>query len=181
MTDRFNKDALTLFDSLSLQVKFLNGSNLSEVSSISMTNTVLDVSTFNEQHVVMASTSIQLVDLQSQDRRRTIADDVADDENLEDPPLHLAQFGPTGKVVTASVESNVLKLWPSMSSTSSPHVQPEARIQVQDDSNSTGCIYRYTYVCTLVSLGVCVCVCVCVVILLKDKRYVCVCGDFVDR
>jgi len=104
---------------------------------------VLDVSAFKERYVIMGSTSIQLVDLENPERRRTIADDVEEDENLLDPPLHLAKFGPTGRVVTASVESNVLKFWPALASMSSPVVQPEVRVQVKEDRDSVGCIYRW--------------------------------------
>ena len=126
------------------QVKFLNASDLSEKNSLTLTNTVLDISTFSGRYMIAASTSIQLIDRESPERRRTIADDVAEDENLEDPPLHLVRFGPKGQVATASVESNILKLWPSVAQTSSPNMQPENRIQVQENKDTTGYIYRYT-------------------------------------
>lgn len=63
-------------------------------------------------HLILGSTSLQLVDGDNPEKRRTVADDTQEDENLLDPPLHLARFGPKGTLVTASVENCLVKVWP---------------------------------------------------------------------
>ena len=126
---------------LFFQVKFFSGVDLSETNSVSLPDTVLDMSTYGGNHLVLGSTSIQLVDLNELEKRQTIADNVQDDENLVDPPLHLTQFGPKGKMATASVENNTVKLWPHISLSSDCSTHPENRIKV-GGASGTGYIYR---------------------------------------
>ena len=97
---------------LSLQAHFLDTSDLSELDSVRLTNTVLDLAVYDHTHLAIGSTSIQVIDIENRDRRRTVADDTNDDESLENPPLHLVKFGPKGYLVTASAENNIVKLWP---------------------------------------------------------------------
>ena len=96
-------------------------------------------------HVILGSTSIQLVDMEAPEKRRTIADDTQEDENLLDPPLHLAQFGPKGRIVTASVENNIVKLWPSVSQTANHMMYPEHTIYAREDRSGSGYVYRLVY------------------------------------
>ena len=107
-----------------------------------LTDTVLDISMHGGSHMILGSTSIQLVDMDALEKRRIIADDTQEDENLLDPPLHLARFGPKGCLVTASVENNVVKLWPSVSQTSSHMMYPERTIYAREDRNGNGYVYR---------------------------------------
>lgn len=117
--------------------------DLAENYSICLTNTVLGVSMYAGSHLILGSTSIQLVDVESPEKRRTVADDTQEDENLLDPPLHLVQFGPKGQIVTASVESNVVKLWPAVSQNSGHITYAESTLHVGEDKSSMGCVYRY--------------------------------------
>ena len=108
-----------------------------------LTNTVLDISMHGNSYLLLGSTTIQLVDMESLEKRRTVADDTQEDENLLCPPLHLAQFGPNGQMVTASVENNKVKLWPLISQTTGHITHPEKMLHIGEDKNSIGSIYRY--------------------------------------
>ena len=116
--------------------------DLSETKCLTLSDTVLDISIYGSSHLILGSTSIQLVDIEFPEKRRTIADDLQEDESLIDPPLHLSQFGPKGEMATASVENNIVKLWPQVPHTSSHDTQPECRLLV-GDSDTNGCVYRY--------------------------------------
>ena len=96
-------------------------------------------------HMILGSTSIQLMDIDSPEKRRTLADDSQEeeDENLLNPPLHLVQFGPKGRMVTASVEGSLIKVWPPVSQNTGPMVSIESTIHVGEDRNSVGCVYRF--------------------------------------
>ena len=117
-------------------------SDLSEKHSVRVTDTVLDLSVYGGNHLLLGSTSIQLVDLDSPEKRRTVADDTQEDENLQDPPLHLAKFGPKGHMVTGSVENVVVKLWSPVTQTTGHIMHPETIILVREDKYSIGSIYR---------------------------------------
>ena len=62
----------------------------------------------------------------------------------QNPPLHLVAFGPKGRLVTAAVESNIVKLWPPISPNSSIVTTPESSITVTHKQNvkEPGCVYR---------------------------------------
>lgn len=110
-----------------------------------LTDTVLDISAWHAgSHLILGSTSIQLVDMDTPEKRRTVADDSqeVEDENLLNPPLHLVHFGPKGRMVTASVEGCLVKFWPPVSQNTGHMVSIEATIHVGEDRNSVGCIYR---------------------------------------
>lgn len=132
---------LTLSDIF--QVKFFSGVDLSETKSLTLSDTVLDISMYGNSHMVLGSTSIQLVNVESPEKRRTVADNLQDDENLLDPPLHLTQFGPKGQMATASVENCTVKLWPQVPHASSHITHPEGRIHV-GGGGTPGSIYRYS-------------------------------------
>ena len=83
-------------------------SDLSPENTIRVTDTVLAVDQWEDTHLVVGSTSVQVINIDILEKRRTVADDSCEDESLENPPLHLAQYGPTGCLVTANVESNVV-------------------------------------------------------------------------
>lgn len=97
---------------------------------------------YGDSHLILGSTSIQLLDMQAPERRQIVADDTQEDEDLHDPPLHLVQFGPKGRMVTASVESNVVKLWPTLSQNTGHITFTENTVYVGEDRNSVGSIYR---------------------------------------
>lgn len=132
------------------QVKFFNTADLSETNCLTLSDTVLDISVYGGSHVILGSTSIQLVDIESPEKRRTIADDLHEDENLNDPPLHVVQFGPKGRMATASVESNTVKLWPQVPHISSHNTHPESRLHVGD---SVGSIYKYVLLLICIDRG----------------------------
>ena len=92
---------------------------------------------------MVGSTTVQLINLNNFDKRRTIADDMGSDENLLDPALHRVKFGPKGHIITAGVEGSVLKLWPIMSSSSKIVSEPDTRIMMGQELDESGCIYRY--------------------------------------
>lgn len=108
-----------------------------------MTDTVLDIDEWEDTNLLVGSTSVQLINIENLERKRTIADDSCEDESLENPPLHFAQYGPTGSLVTANVESNVVKVWPSVVQTSGVVTVPEKRICVGQELDDSGCVYRY--------------------------------------
>lgn len=82
------------------------------------------------------------MDMSAPEKRQIVADDSQDDENLHDPPLHLVRFGPKGRMVSASVESNTVKLWPSLAQNTTGHVTSvESSLKVGED-RSFGTIYR---------------------------------------
>lgn len=64
--------------------------------------------------------------------------------HTQNPPLHLVAFGPKGRLVTAAVESNIVKLWPSVTPHSSIVTTPESSITVSHEQSVTeeGCVYR---------------------------------------
>lgn len=107
-----------------------------------MMDTVLSVDQWEDSQLVVGSTSVQLISVDYLERRRTVADDSCEDESLENPPLHFAQFGPTGSLVTANVESNVIKIWPSVVQASNVVTIPEKRISVGQELDDSGCVYR---------------------------------------
>ena len=125
-----------------LQVKFFDMVDLAESYSIRVLDTVLGVSLYATTHLILGSTSIQLVDVEALEKRRTIADDSQEDENLLNPPLHLVQFGPKGQIATASVESNVVKLWPAVSQNTGHITYAENTLHVGESKSSLGCVYR---------------------------------------
>ena len=127
---------------LCLQVKFFKSTDLKESFTTRLTDTVLDMSVFGGSHLMLGSTSIQLLDLQLPDKRQIVADDTREDENLHNPPLHLVQFGPKGRMVTASVESSLVKLWPAPSSNTGRITRAEKTLHVGEDKDSVGTIYR---------------------------------------
>lgn len=113
-----------------------------QVSSLRLTDTVLDLAVFDHTHLAIGSTSIQIVDIEDQDKKQTVADDTCDDESLENPPLHLIKFGPGGRLVTASAENNVVKLWPPMvTQTGGVVTMPDAIFAVGEESQERGCVY----------------------------------------
>lgn len=124
-----------------LQVKFFNVADLAEAYSMHLTDTVLDMSTCGGSYLILGSSSIQLVDMESPEKRRTVADDSHEDENLLNPPLHLVQLGPKGRLATASVESNIVKLWPPVSQNTGHITFAESTLHVGEDRNSVGCVY----------------------------------------
>ncbi len=120
----------------------MSTTDLSQVSSLRLTDTVLDLAVFNHTHLAIGSTSIQIVDIEDQDKKQTVADDTCEDESLENPPLHLVEFGPNGRLVTASAESNVVKLWPPVvTQTGGVVTMPDAIIAVGEEHQERGCVY----------------------------------------
>ena len=117
-------------------------SDLSPENTIRVTDTVLAVDQWEDTHLVVGSTSVQVINIDILEKRRTVADDSCEDESLENPPLHLAQYGPTGCLVTANVESNVVKVWPSVLQTAGVVTVPEHRICVGKELDESGCVYR---------------------------------------
>lgn len=110
-----------------------------------VTDTVLDISAWHAgSHMILGSTSIQLMDMDAPEKRRTVADDTQEeeDENLLNPPLHLVQFGPKGRMVSASVEDCTVKVWPPVLQNTGHMMAVEASIHVGEDRNSVGCVYR---------------------------------------
>lgn len=99
---------------------------------------------YDHTHLVVGSTSIQIIDMDNLEKRRIIADDTnAEDESLEDPPLHLVKFGPKGRLATASAENNLVRLWPSVvTQTAGVVTMPEALFMVGEDIQGHGCVYR---------------------------------------
>ena len=93
-------------------------------------------------HLILGSTSIQLMDMSAPEKRQIVADDSQEDESLHDPPLHLVRFGPKGRVVSASVESNTVKLWPSLAQNTGHRAFVESCLKVGEEK-SFGTIYRY--------------------------------------
>ena len=129
-----------LFDPL--QARFLDTSDLSELDSVRLSDTVLDLAVYDHTHLAIGSTSIQVIDIDNRDRKRTVADDSNDDESLEDPPLHLVKFGPKGRLVTASAEDSVVKLWPPVVTQAGGIVtMPAAMFMVGEENQEQGCIY----------------------------------------
>ena len=99
---------------------------------------------YDHTHLVVGSTSIQIIDMDNLEKRRTVADDSNEDESLEDPPLHLVKFGPKGRLATASAENNRVRLWPSAVTQSMGIVtMPEALFVIGEDIQGHGCVYRY--------------------------------------
>ena len=98
---------------------------------------------YDHTHLVLGSTSIQVIDIDNHDKKRTVADDANEDESLEDPPLHLVKFGPKGRLVTASAEGNMVKLWPPVVDNSGGIVtMPEAMFLIGEESQRhLGCVY----------------------------------------
>lgn len=125
-----------------MQVKFFSSADLTESFSTRLTDTVLDMSMYGGNHLLLGSTSIQLLDLQAPEKRQIVADDSQEDEDLHDPPLHLVHFGPKGRMATASVESNVVKLWPAVSQNTGRVTFAENTLSVGEDRGSIGSIYR---------------------------------------
>jgi len=121
---------------------FWDTSDLSVMRCVRVTNTVLQVD-LQGGFLAIGSTNIQLVDTNNLDKRRTVADDTVSDESLQNPPLHLVAFGPKGRLVTAAVESNIVKLWPSVTPHSSIVTTPESSITVSHEQSVTeeGCVY----------------------------------------
>ncbi len=110
--------------------------------SLHLTDTILDLAVYDHTHLVLGSTSVQIVDIEDLDKRQTVADDTNDDESLDNPPLHLAKFGPQGRLVTASAESNVVKLWPPVvTQTGGIVTMPEAMLAVGEENQGRGSIY----------------------------------------
>ena len=60
---------------------------------------------------------------------------------LQNPPLHLVQFTSEGQIVSAGVESNVVKVWPRLTQESSIYVKPLHSITVHEHC----CVYRYGF------------------------------------
>lgn len=123
-------------------MKFFSCTDLIEKVSTRLTDTVLDMSIYGDSHLILGSTSIQLLDMQAPERRQIVADDTQEDENLHDPPLHLVRFGPKGRMVTASVENNVVKMWPALSNNTGHITFAENTLHVGEDRNTIGSIYR---------------------------------------
>lgn len=92
--------------------------------------------------MILGSTSIQLMDMSAPEKRQIVADDSQEDESLHDPPLHLVRFGPKGRMVSASVESNTVKLWPSLAQNTGHMTSVESSMKVGKDK-TFGAIYRY--------------------------------------
>lgn len=127
----------------SLQVYIWDTSDFSkEGLKLRFNNTILDIDIHGEKQLVVGSTTVQLINLDSLDRRRTIADDMGSDENLLDPALHRARFGPKGHIITAGVEGSVLKLWPVMTSSSKIVSEPDTRLMIGQELDEQGCVYR---------------------------------------
>ena len=127
----------------SLQVYIWDTSDFSKDKlTLRFNNTVLDIDVHGENQLVVGSTAVQLINLDNLDRRRTIADDMGSDENLLDPALHRARFGPKGHVITAGVEGSVLKLWPVMTSSSKIVSEPDTRLMIGQELDEPGCVYR---------------------------------------
>lgn len=128
-------------------VSFWNTLDLSPVHHVQMLDTVLSVHMWNNT-LVIGSTSTQLVNMDNYDRRRTIVDTSMEeeDEDLENPPLHLVTFGSQGRLATAAVEGNTVKLWPPVSSKSNIVSIPDTSIAVGQEL--PGCIYCLAMSCT---------------------------------
>lgn len=127
----------------SLQVYIWDTSDFSkEGLKLRFNNTILDIDIHGEKQLVVGSTTVQLINLDSLDRRRTIADDMGSDENLLDPALHRARFGPKGHIITAGVEGSVLKLWPVMTNSSKIVSEPDTRLMIGQELDEQGCVYR---------------------------------------
>ena len=64
--------------------------------------------------------------------------------HTQNPPLHLVAFGPNGHLVTAAVESNIVKIWPPLSQ-SNIVTTPDSSIAVKHEQGQeeAGCVYRY--------------------------------------
>ena len=64
--------------------------------------------------------------------------------HTQNPPLHLVTFGPNGHLVTATVESNIVKIWPPLSQ-SNIVTTPDFNITVKHEQGQeeAGCVYRY--------------------------------------
>lgn len=125
------------------QVYIWDTSDLSkEKLTLRFNNTVLDIDIHGDNQLLVGSTTVQLINLDNTDRRRTIADDMGSDENLLDPALHRARFGPKGHVITAGVEGSVLKLWPVMTSSSKIVSEPDTRLMIGQELDNPGCVYR---------------------------------------
>ena len=127
----------------SLQVYIWDTSDFSkEGLKLRFNNTILDIDIHGEKQLVVGSTTVQLINLDSLDRRRTIADDMGSDENLLDPALHRVRFGPKGHIITAGVEGSVLKLWPVMTNSSKIVSEPDTRLMIGQELDEQGCVYR---------------------------------------
>ncbi|XP_019848951.1 PREDICTED: uncharacterized protein LOC109580353 isoform X2 [Amphimedon queenslandica] len=96
-------------------------------------DTVLS-SSFHPPFLALGSASIQVIDTTSPDYewRRTVADDSSDDENLSDPPLHFVAYTSSGHLISASVESNLVKIWPLINK-GSIMMEPEGVLRIKED------------------------------------------------
>lgn len=122
----------------------MDTSDLSEIRSIQLQDTILDMDTHDHTYLVIGSTFVQIIDMDNPEKRRIIADDSNEDESLEDPPLHLVRFGPQGRLVTASAESNLVRLWPAViTHTTGIVTLPEALFLLKDNFEEAGCVHWY--------------------------------------
>ena len=60
---------------------------------------------------------------------------------MQDPPLHIVSFTSDGLLVSAGVESNCVKVWPTISD-KSVISQPLKVFRVIEKENEEGSIYR---------------------------------------
>lgn len=114
---------------------------LTQSKELRLGNTILSVAS-NSPFVAMGSTFIQVADVITESGwRRTVADDSSEDESLENPPLHLVSFTPDGHLVTAGVESNDVKIWPSINP-DSVISQPLTIYHPKEEKDEAGTIFR---------------------------------------
>ena len=64
---------------------------------------------------------------------------------LQDPPLHLVSYTPHGDLISASVEGNVVKIWPSV--LPEDISQPKAYLTLKKSEGDVGSIYRWRITC----------------------------------
>jgi WD40 repeat protein len=125
---------------LILQVRVWDDTEEEPIQEFKLSNTVLGVS-YHAPFLVAASTTIQVTNSTNYDWKRTIADDSTEDESLEDPPLHMATYCPDGHLITATAESNIIKIWPPTSANSVGGA-PKNTIKVQEKTKDVGTIKR---------------------------------------